>query len=268
MKRFVFLIMLLGCMSTTAAALDWWEDEEVEQDPQVSLEVKAWINRLRGNIAWGRSDNPGSDISFRDDLNLGSSSFAPYIGLNVGLSENWSFRFHFWRAFHEERHDFPRDIDFAGTTFAQGTDTMSEFSLSTYSALAGYRFIDGPQIDVTGMFGVALFRTRMEMFTEPDNPVTRDSLIPAPQLGIGVDVELLKNLVLRGHVTGMYSTLDKFDGCQTDLEASFVWTVADGLELIAGYKAFRANVDFNKRNRTDSADFTAEGPFVGLGFRF
>ena len=271
MKRSLWMLALLVMASPATMAQDWWEENSADYAP-ISLEVNAWMNRLDGTLQWGTSSVPGKEMNFRDDNGLGSDTWGPYVRLNLGLSDRWTMRFSFWHIQTTGIAKPTKSLSFGGNTFAQGLDTSSDFSLDAYDILLGYKFIDGEQIDFSLLFGGGVFIPKMEMQNTANALSVERGIVPTPQVGLGMDVSLTKGLLFRSQIVGFALDCNDANGQQFDAEAAINATIFQGCYITAGYKFFKADVDFS--NNTDSAaqgdkaDFNLQGPFFGLGFVF
>jgi len=268
------LYAFLVLASTAACGEDWWEDDN-DDYPPIVLELNAWVNRIAGDIRWGSSDVPGSVIDFRRDAGLDSNSVAPYVQLIIGLSERWDLRFSFWHSKHKSTTQFTEPESFSGVTFPPGEDFKTQFTFSAYSALAGFRVLHGEQLDLALLGGVGFFRPKLEIENVDATLLAEnEALIVSPQIGFAIDLWLNDALVLRGQVTGFGWDSNAVNGRQYDAEGSLQWNIAEGIYVQGGYKFFKADADFGRgnsgttTNERNSASFSIEGPYAGLGLVF
>jgi hypothetical protein len=269
MKRSLYLAAVLLFAPAVAMGQDWWEDD-FEDYPPIKLELNAWVAELDGTIEWGGNGLPGSEIDFVEDVDLDSSTANPYVRLNIGVTDRWDLRLSFWHTRHEGTADLEESLAFGGSTFPAGDQVQTEFSMDSYAMLLGYKFVDGEQLDLTLLFGAAVFRARMEM--EDDNGVSaeEDSTIPSPVVGLAMNLDLSDSFTLRGQVVGMSLDTSDASGEAFDAEAALSWTLFEGLYITAGYKLFRADAEFDTdiEDKPNKGDFDIEGPFFGLGLVF
>ena len=97
-----------------------------------------------------------------------------------------------------------------------------------------------------------------------------DTMIATPLVGIAMNIAFSDSFTLRSQVVGMALSAGEGNGEGFDAEAAIIWTFYEGLYLTAGYKLFRADVEFDTEimDATNGGDFDIEGPFFGLGLVF
>ncbi len=274
MKAALLVTALLFFTPFIAIAEDWWEDDFADYPP-ITLELNAWSNQIDGTIQWGRSDIEGSEIDFRNDLGMDAAIISPYIRLNIGMAERWDLRLSFWHTRQEVTGELTDAIDFGGNTFKPDIETDTRFSMDAYTVLLGYKFIDGEQLDFTVLAGGGAYKARMEMENASEVVSEEHTIIPAPLVGVAMDIELSDTFTLRGQIVGMSMSLGEAHGEAFDAEAAITWTFYEGLYITGGYKLFRTDVEFGTDTDDDDAagitnggDFDIEGPFFGLGLVF
>ncbi|NQT21268.1 MAG: hypothetical protein HQ592_16285 [Planctomycetes bacterium] len=269
MKRTLLLIATICLFPCVSVAQDWWEDDFADYPP-ITLELNAWVSQLEGTIQWGREGTAGSEIDFVEDTGIDSTGVGPYIRLNIGMAENWDLRVSVWHANYEGSQSLASPISFGGITFNSGVETITDFSMSAYYVLLGYKFIDGEQLDFTVLGGGGAYRATMEMANATGAIAEETSIVGIPLLGIEMTVSLSDTLLLRTQVIGMSLSVSDANGEVVDAEAAFIWTFYEGLYLTAGYKVFQADVEFENsiQNITNRGDFSIQGPFFGLGLVF
>jgi len=267
MKRSLLIVAVL-LLPTVAAAQDWWEDE-FEEYPPITLELNAWIAEIGGIIQWGDDTTPGSEIDFKDDLGLDSAAVGPLIRLDIGITDLWDIRFSFWHTSFDNCLALPETIDFGGTTFPAGTEVDVEFMMDAYTALLGYKFVDGEQLDLTFLFGAGVFRPQMTI-EDAAGETERNATIPTPLVGFALNIEFSDSLDFRAQVSGMSLDISDGNGQVLDAEAAFRLRLFEGLCLVGGYKFFTTDAEFTTlvEDQFNRGDFTIEGPFFGLGLIF
>jgi len=273
MKRILWIAIVLVSAAQAGMAQDWWEENSAEYAPIV-LEVNAWMTRIDGSVTWGGDTTPGGEINFKEDAGLDSETWAPYVRLNIGLSDRWSIRFGFWHVKHEGDVKPAKAESFGGITFPAGLQTQTSFSLDSYMVPLGYKFVDGEQLDFHVLFGGGAFATRMDMENSAGATAEREATIPTPLVGAALDLTLTKGLMLRSQIMGFAMGSGSVDGEWYDAEAALNLTLFQGMYITGGYKFFRVDADFNgddsngTHSTGDRADFDLQGPFVGLGLVF
>jgi len=275
MKRIFWTAIVLMSAAQASMAQDWWEENSAEYAPIV-LEVNAWMNKIDGSVTWGDGAKPGSEINFKEDAGIDSETWGPYVRLNVGLSDRWSFRFGFWHIKHEGDVKLAKPESFGGINFPSGLQTQTTFELNSYMAALGYKFVDGEQLDFHFLFGGGAFATRMDMENSAGALAEREATIPTPLIGAALDLSLTKGLMFRSQIMGFAMGSGSGDGEWYDAEAALNLTLFQGMYITGGYKFFRTNVDFNgaddhdgtNSSNANSADFDVKGPFIGLGLVF
>lgn len=269
MKRTLLVIAIICLLPCVSIAQDWWEDDFAEYPP-ITLELNAWVSRLEGTIQWGGSGTAGSEIDFREDVGIDATSVGPYVRLNIGLAEHWDLRLSFWHTKHDGSQALDKALNFGGITFNAGVDTQTDFSMSAYYVLLGYKFIDGEQLDFTVLGGGGAYKATMEMTNATGALAEEDALIGTPLVGVEMTIAFSDSLTLRTQIIGMSMSLSEANGEAVDAEAAFIWTFYEGLYLTAGYKLFRTDVEFDTEiaEVTNNGDFDIEGPFFGLGLIF
>jgi hypothetical protein len=270
MERTLVVVALLLAMPTLAVGQEWWEDD-VGEYPPIILELNAWLSEISGSIQWGDEGAPGSEIDFREDLDFMDQTVNPYIRLDIGISDQWNVILSFWHNRFDAETELPRTISFAGRDFPAGEEVKSEFSMNAYDLMLGYTFIDGEQIDMALLFGAGVYSTNMrieDLATQTETE--KDSIIPAPQVGLALDIALTDTFGFRCQIMGIAMDAHDVSGQAFDAEAAITWTIYDGLYVTGGYKLFRADAEFytDEEDVTNKADFDIEGPYVGLGLVF
>jgi opacity protein-like surface antigen len=273
MKRVLVAAMILCLLPTAALAQDWWEDDFDEKEyPPISLELNAWVSSINGNVRWWNLETArqGTELDFDEDLGLTSSSVGPYIRLDIGLDDRWDLRLAFWHTSFDKTDELDNSVKFDRAIFSSGVETQRKFSLDSYSALVGYKFMDGSQLDLSVLFGAGAYKANMEM--ETDTMLSeQDALVPTPLVGVELYIDLTENIVVRGQVHGMALSVSDTIGEAVDAEAAVSWTLAEGLYVTGGYKLFRTDVEFEDEEGSDfpnKGDFDIEGPYFGLGIVF
>jgi len=266
MKRFTIAVALVILGSAAALAQDWWQENTAEYPP-ISLELNAWLSKGTGNITWSGSE-PGTPIDLREDAGMNDDEFGPYIRLNIGLDDRWTFRFSYWHTKSTGTNEIGKPIVFGDTTFPEDVETKTSLAVDAYYALAGYKFVDGEQLDFILMFGGAAFNTRMEMENETQQ-LQQSSVLASPAIGLGLDVALSKDLLFRTQIAGFAGDINHVNGQWFDAEGALNLTLIQGVYITGGYKLFRADADFgNDTASQNSADFKLQGPYFGLGLVF
>jgi len=267
MKRSLFVVAVL-LIPTVAAAQDWWEDE-FEEYPPITLELNAWLADISGTVRWGSGTIPGTDIDFQNDLGLDSTEVGPLVRLDIGITDMWDIRFSFWHTNFDNTLPLETTVDFGGTLFAPGTEVDVEFMMDAYTALLGYKFVDGEQLDLTFLFGAGIYRPQLTI-EDDAGPTQREATIPTPLVGVALDLELSESLSLRGQVAGMSLDISDGSGQVLDAEAAIRLQLFEGICLIGGYKLFTTDAEFMTEieDEYNMGNFRIEGPFFGLGLIF
>jgi len=273
MKRILWTGIVLVFAAQAGLAQDWWEENSAEYAPIV-LEVNAWMSKIDGSVNWGNATEPGTEINFKEDAGIDSDKWGPYVRLNIGLSDRWSFRFGFWHVKYDGNVKLSKPESFGGVDFPSGLQTQTNFELDSYMAALGYKFVDGEQLDFHFLFGGGAFAVRMDMENSVGTVADQEATIPTPVIGAALDLSLTKGLMLRSQIIGFAMGSGSADGEWYDAEAALNLTLFQGMYITAGYKFFRADADFNgdHDDGADSAgnraDFDIKGPFIGLGLVF
>jgi len=233
MKRALTVIAILFSLPCIASAQDWWEDD-FENYPPIVLEFNAWVTELEGTMQWGTTATPGSEIDLREGTMLDTQTVNPYIRLNIGMSDRWDVRLNFWHTKHDGTAILAKSESFGGVTFDSGVNTQTQFSVDSYSALLGYKFIDGEQLDFALLFGGGAYRVEMEMTNAIGAVAEKETLIPTPLAGLEMTVQLGDTLALRAQLVGMALSVSDASGQALDAEAALTWTFYEGLYITGG----------------------------------
>lgn len=165
------------------------------------------------------------------------------------------------------------DIVIGGSTISGGANVDTDMSIDTFSGVVTWDLIPSDLVDFGLGVGVTVVSLDMEMEeTVGGTSIETDETIPIPLLaargsvGIG-DFEVL------GRVGYMNLSVGGTDVTFVDYDIALMYHLFGGSthgagNLAIGYRGFDLDAEYDDGGSTIEADFTLDGPYVGLSISF
>lgn len=223
---------------------------------------RAWLASPGGSFRFDddHSGVVGTEVDVPEDLDLGRD-VSPEAGLDFTFGPHRIGASYLSLRFRGDE-DLSQAIVIDDTTFVIGARVASELDLTLVSARYDYAVVAEEPIDVR--LGAKVYGFDIDAEVESDVPPLRESrsLTGAlPALTAAVEWRVTDALLLQLGAAGLTvgSGRNFFD-----FEAAAGVRLGGSIDLVAGYRWLRVDVRASERE----ANFTVDGPFLGVAIRF
>jgi hypothetical protein len=164
-----------------------------------------------------------------------------------------------------------KNIEWGDYTFQANANITATNKLGVYELAYEYAFINRPDLEVTGSFGVHVLDMRLQLsgaatITNSDGTQssvqseTKVSNLPAPLpvIGVGAIWAVVPNVYLNGSAQVFKFSYEGYNGNWSDLRLTGTWMFSRHVGAGLGYDWFHVNVDVSKNQFNGN---------VNLGYR-
>lgn len=211
----------------------------------------------------------GAKINFEDHLGMDKYRIMPMFTATFNIKNRHNLFAMFYSLPRDSYYETKREIEFNGEIFEVGTEIFSYFNTNVYSL--GYMY--DAVLDSRSHLGLFV---NFYILTIGTGVSTTNGLVnenfevtaPLPNFGAQAFYKLNKRFGLSGIFSIFFLSVGDFSGAIHTIGGELDFYLTRWLELGLGYYLFDLNIEAETPQFTGIFDYTYQGPYLSLGFRF
>jgi hypothetical protein len=230
-----------------------------------------WIYaKLETNIRFESSTGfLGLKIELEEDLGLDTWNSMPVFTAMIKLGDRHYINAWYYYLARGGTRITEKEFEFNGALIGVGTEINTYFDLHALSIGYAYQLIRQERA------GVAIFANLYTTFVNSGmnsnlEKLNENARFPAvfPNLGLIPYYKLTDRIGFSGIISLFFMNMDDYSGSVHNIGAQLDLLVTPWLNLGIGYYLFDVTMDMTDSTFTGIFDYTYQGPYIGLGFRF
>jgi hypothetical protein len=220
-----------------------------------------------------RFESPGGllgvKIGLEDNLGLEKYRVMPMFTATFNIKNRHNLLAMYYSLPRDAYHKTEKEFEFHGKTIEAGTELFSYFNTNVYSLGYMYDAVQDSrsQLGLFVNFYVLTVGTGIRSSTGLINESFRVTA-PLPNFGAKAYYKLHKRFGLSGLFSIFFLSVGDYSGAIHTLGGEFDIYLTLWLEAGLGYYLFDLNLEAETDQFTGIFDYTYQGPYVSLGFRF
>jgi hypothetical protein len=220
-----------------------------------------------------RFESPGGllgiKINMEENLGLEKYRVMPMFTATFNIKNRHNLFGMYYGLPRDVYHKTEREFTFQGETVEVGTEIFAYFNTNVYSLGYMYDAVRDSRSQL-GFF-VNFYILTLRSGVRSSQGLINESFqitAPLPNFGAKAYYKLSKRLGFSGIFSIFFLTVGDYSGAIHHLGGELNYYATRWLELGLGYYLFDLNIEAEKPQFTGMFDYTYQGPYLSLGFRF
>jgi putative salt-induced outer membrane protein YdiY len=265
-----FVISFLMTIQALAQSTDFNRFNESGNEKRFLLSANWIYAKLETNIRFeSLTGFLGLKIQLEEDLGLDKWKSMPVFTAMIKLGDRHYINAWYYYLAREGTRITEKEFEFNGALIGVGTEINTYFDLHALSI--GYTY----QLIRQEMAGVAIFVNLYTTFVSSGinsnlEKLNENARFPAifPNFGLIPYYKLTDRIGFSGIISLFIMNMDNYSGSVHNMGAQLDYHVTPRLDLGIGYYLFDVTMEMKESTFTGIFDYTYQGPFIGLAFRF
>jgi putative salt-induced outer membrane protein YdiY len=265
-----FVISFLMTIQALAQSTDFNRFNENRNEKRFLLSTNWIYAKLETNIRFeSLTGFLGLKIELEEDLGLDKWKSMPVFTAMIKLGDRHYINAWYYYLARGGTRITEKEFEFNGVLFGVGTEINTYFDLHALSIGYAYQLIRQERA------GVAIFANLYTTFVSSGmnsnlEKLNENARFPAvfPNLGLIPYYKLTDRIGFSGIISLFFMNMDEYSGSVHNIGAQLDLLVTPWLGLGIGYYLFDVTMEMTESTFTGIFDYTYQGPYIGLGFRF
>lgn len=265
-----FILNLILVNPAVAQSNDSTSTDQTTKQQRFHVSVNGVYAILETNIRFESTNGLlGVKINLEDNLGLEKYRIMPMFTATFNIKNRHNIFGMYYGIPRDSYYQTKRDFEFKGEMISAGTEIYSYYNTNVFSLGYMYDAIRDSRSHL-GLFVnlyILTLNTGVSSNREPINQSFRVTA-PLPNFGAQAFYKLHKRFGLSGLFSIFFLSVGDFSGAIHNIGGELDFYLTRWLELGLGYYLFDLNIEAETPQFTGIFDYTYQGPYLSIGFRF
>lgn len=211
----------------------------------------------------------GVKINFEDHLGLEKYKMMPVFTGKINIKNRHNIFAMYYFLGRSSHFELQKEIEFNDQIFNINTVIDGYFNLNTVSLGYMYDVVKDSKSHL-GLF-LNLYMLSLKTGISVDQTNLRESFwvyAPFPNVGAQTEFKINERFGLSGLFSIFFLSMNGYSGAIHTVNGQMDFSLTNWLDLAIGYYWFDLNLEAQKTSFTGILDYTYQGPYLEMGFRF